>query len=294
MKSAKQCMDLAPMMGYRRGAVKGFVLSKIETAQKTQEGDSAETIDFGFRDVARGDKQGLVRGVFDAVADKYDVMNDVMSGGLHRVWKARMIDALYMRPQSAIELIDVAGGTGDIALRAHARAQKLGARLSAHIIDANAEMMRAGRKRQAVQNTIQQTGPLHFTTGIAEALPLPDASADMLTIAFGIRNVTDRAAALREAHRVLRPGGRFVCLEFSHMPSALLQKAYDAYSFALIPPMGALIAGEREAYQYLVESIRKFPTAEAFLGEVQDAGFARPHYALLSGGIAALHMGWRL
>lgn len=265
-------------------------MSKPETAQDATQGDSAQTIDFGFRDVARGDKQGLVRGVFDAVADKYDVMNDVMSGGLHRVWKARMIDALYMRPHSDIELIDVAGGTGDIALRAHARAQKLGARLTAHIIDANAEMMKAGRKRQAVQ----ETGPLHFTTGIAEALPLPDASADMLTIAFGIRNVTDRAAALREAHRVLRPGGRFVCLEFSHMPSAVLQKAYDAYSFTLIPPMGALIAGEREAYQYLVESIRKFPTAEAFLGEVQDAGFARAQYALLSGGIAALHMGWRL
>ena len=178
--------------------------------------------------------------------------------------------------------------------RAHARAQKLGARLTAHIIDANAEMMRAGRKRQAVQNTIQQTGPLHFTTGIAEALPLPDASADMLTIAFGIRNVTDRAAALKEAHRVLRPGGRFVCLEFSHLPSAVLQKLYDAYSFSIIPPMGALVAGERDAYQYLVESIRRFPTANAFLGEVEAAGFARAEAQLLSGGIAALHMGWRV
>ena len=258
---------------------------------KSETQSQAETIDFGFREVARADKQGLVRGVFDAVADKYDVMNDVMSGGLHRLWKARMIDALYMRPKARLRLVDVAGGTGDIALRAHARAQKLGTALDAYIIDANAEMMRAGRQRQAVQS---QGEHMHFTTGIAEQLPLPDASADMLTIAFGIRNVTDRAAALQEAHRVLRPGGRFVCLEFSHMPSAVLQKAYDAYSFNLIPPMGALVAGERAAYQYLVESIRRFPTANAFLGELEAAGFARAEAQLLSGGIAALHMGWRL
>jgi demethylmenaquinone methyltransferase/2-methoxy-6-polyprenyl-1,4-benzoquinol methylase len=258
---------------------------------KSETQSQAETIDFGFREVARADKQGLVRGVFDAVADKYDVMNDVMSGGLHRLWKARMIDALYMRPKARLRLVDVAGGTGDIALRAHARAQKLGTTLDAHIIDANAEMMKAGRQRQAVQS---QGEHMHFTTGIAEQLPLPDASADMLTIAFGIRNVTDRAAALQEAHRVLRPGGRFVCLEFSHMPSAVLQKAYDAYSFNLIPPMGALVAGERAAYQYLVESIRRFPTANAFLGELEAAGFARAEAQLLSGGIAALHMGWRL
>ena len=268
----------------------------MSTADKTehQTQQDAETIDFGFRDVARNDKQGLVRGVFDAVADKYDVMNDVMSGGLHRLWKARMIDALYMRPHTTLQLVDVAGGTGDIALRAQARARRLGASLDAHIIDANAEMMKAGRKRQAVQENMQQANNMHFTTGIAEQLPLPDASADMLTIAFGIRNVTDRAAALQEAHRVLRPGGRFVCLEFSHMPSAVLQKAYDAYSFTLIPPMGALVAGERDAYQYLVESIRRFPTANAFLGEVEAAGFARAESQLLSGGIAALHMGWRL
>jgi demethylmenaquinone methyltransferase/2-methoxy-6-polyprenyl-1,4-benzoquinol methylase len=261
---------------------------------KSETQSQAETIDFGFREVARADKQGLVRGVFDAVADKYDVMNDVMSGGLHRLWKARMIDALYMRPHSKLQRVDVAGGTGDIALRAHARAQKCGTLLDAHIIDANAEMMKAGRKRQAVQENMQQANNMHFTTGIAEQLPLPDGCADMLTIAFGIRNVTDRAAALKEAHRVLRPGGRFVCLEFSHLPSAVLQKLYDAYSFSIIPPMGALVAGERDAYQYLVESIRRFPTANAFLGEVEAAGFARAEAQLLSGGIAALHMGWRV
>lgn len=279
-------------MDSRQDLWAGFVSRAEKTKRDTRQ--DTETIDFGFREVARDDKQGLVRGVFDAVADKYDVMNDVMSGGLHRLWKARMIDALYMRPHSKLQLVDVAGGTGDIALRAHARAQKCGTLLDAHIIDANAEMMKAGRKRQAVQENMQQANNMHFTTGIAEQLPLPDGCADMLTIAFGIRNVTDRAAALQEAHRVLRPGGRFVCLEFSHLPSAVLQKLYDAYSFSIIPPMGALVAGERDAYQYLVESIRRFPTANAFLGEVEAAGFARAEAQLLSGGIAALHMGWRV
>jgi demethylmenaquinone methyltransferase/2-methoxy-6-polyprenyl-1,4-benzoquinol methylase len=279
-------------MDSRQDLWAGFVSRAEKTKRDTRQ--DTETIDFGFREVARDDKQGLVRGVFDAVADKYDVMNDVMSGGLHRLWKARMIDALYMRPHSKLQLVDVAGGTGDIALRAHARAQKCGTLLDAHIIDANAEMMKAGRKRQAVQENMQQANNMHFTTGIAEQLPLPDGCADMLTIAFGIRNVTDRAAALKEAHRVLRPGGRFVCLEFSHFPSAVLQKLYDAYSFSIIPPMGALVAGERDAYQYLVESIRRFPTANAFLGEVEAAGFARAEAQLLSGGIAALHMGWRV
>ena len=279
-------------MDSRQDLWAGFVSRAEKTKRDTRQ--DTETIDFGFREVARDDKQGLVRGVFDAVADKYDVMNDVMSGGLHRLWKARMIDALYMRPHSKLQLVDVAGGTGDIALRAHARAQKCGTLLDAHIIDANAEMMKAGRKRQAVQENMQQANNMHFTTGIAEQLPLPDGCADMLTIAFGIRNVTDRAAALKEAHRVLRPGGRFVCLEFSHLPSAVLQKLYDAYSFSIIPPMGALVAGERDAYQYLVESIRRFPTANAFLGEVEAAGFARAEAQLLCGGIAALHMGWRV
>lgn len=279
-------------MDSRQDLWAGFVSRAEKTKRDTRQ--DTETIDFGFRKVARDDKQGLVRGVFDAVADKYDVMNDVMSGGLHRLWKARMIDALYMRPHSKLQLVDVAGGTGDIVLRAHARAQKCGTLLDAHIIDANAEMMKAGRKRQAVQENMQQANNMHFTTGIAEQLPLPDGCADMLTIAFGIRNVTDRAAALKEAHRVLRPGGRFVCLEFSHLPSAVLQKLYDAYSFSIIPPMGALVAGERDAYQYLVESIRRFPTANAFLGEVEAAGFARAEAQLLSGGIAALHMGWRV
>ncbi len=184
----------------------------------------------------------------------------------------------------------MAGGTGDIALRAQARAQKLGAQLSAHIIDANSEMMKAGQKRAAVKKAAH----LHFTTGTGEAMPVPDQCADMVSIAFGIRNITHRDRALREAYRVLKPGGRFVCLEFSHMPSALLQKIYDAYSFNVIPPIGGLVTGERDAYQYLVESIRRFPSADDFLSDVEQAGFARAQYEQLSGGVAALHMGWRL
>ena len=253
---------------------------------------SQEPIDFGFRTVARADKQGLVREVFDSVADKYDVMNDMMSAGLHRLWKARMIDALHLRPGRDLALADVAGGTGDIAFRALARSRKIGANLTAQVIDANQQMVRVGRQRAAKNRA--QADAVHFVTGTAEALPLPDNSVDAVTIAFGIRNVTDRDRALRDMYRVLKPGGRFVCLEFSHLPSRPLQALYDAYSFNLIPPMGALIAGEREAYQYLVESIRQFPKPQAFLAQLRDAGFDRAQVDLLSGGIAALHSGWKL
>lgn len=254
-----------------------------------------DTTHFGFRTVDMGEKQGLVRGVFDSVADKYDLMNDLMSAGLHRLWKRRMLEALHLRPNSQLRLVDVAGGTGDIAFRAVARAQKLGSRLSAQVIDANAEMVRVGAER-ALREGINQRGEraqVDFLTGTAEALPLPDNSVDMVSIAFGIRNVTRRDVALRDMLRVLKPGGRFVCLEFSHMPSRLLQKAYDAYSFNVIPPMGGAVTGDASAYQYLVESIRQFPPAQAFADELQAAGFMRPKYDLLSGGIAALHMGWK-
>lgn len=250
-----------------------------------------EMIDFGFQSIARDAKQGKVRGVFDSVADKYDVMNDAMSAGLHRLWKARMIECLHLRPRADLSMVDVAGGTGDIAFRALARADKIGSRLRAQVIDANEQMVRVGRRRAANDTDKSSVG---FITGTAEALPLPDASADLVSIAFGIRNVTDRDAALRDMYRVLKPGGRFVCLEFSHMPSRVLQNIYDAYSFNLIPPMGGLIAGERDAYQYLVESIRRFPKPQAFSAQLADAGFERVQYELMSGGIAALHMGWKL
>lgn len=247
------------------------------------------TTSFGYKTVATDDKQGLVRGVFDAVADKYDVMNDFMSAGLHRVWKRRMIEALYMRPDTPLQLIDVAGGTGDIAFRAQARGQKINSPVTARIIDANEQMLRVGRDRAAKSGHAD----IGFITGTAEALPLADNSVDLVTIAFGIRNVTHRAVALADMHRVLKPGGRFVCLEFSHMPSRLLQRAYDAYSFAVIPPMGRVVTGDGAPYQYLVESIRQFPTAPAFLDEVKAAGFRRTQVHLLSGGVAALHMGWK-
>lgn len=257
--------------------------------EKTTDKTAGTTTSFGFKTVATDDKQGLVRGVFDAVADKYDVMNDLMSAGLHRLWKKRMIEALYMRPNTPLHMVDVAGGTGDIAFRGVARGQKINSPITAHVIDANEQMVRVGRDRAA------RLGHDHidFITGTAEALPLADNSVDVLTIAFGIRNVTHRDAALGDMHRVLKPGGRFVCLEFSHMPSRLLQRAYDAYSFAVIPPMGGVVTGDGAPYQYLIESIRQFPTAPAFLDEVKAAGFRRASYQLLSGGVAALHMGWK-
>ena len=255
--------------------------------------DSTNSTAFGFRQVPVGDKQGLVRGVFDSVADNYDVMNDVMSVGLHRLWKNRMIDALHLPKQSnrACRMVDIAGGTGDIAFRACDRAARLGLTLNVQVIDANAEMLRVGRDRARFKQAGQK---LDFIVGNAESLPLDDASVDFYTIAFGIRNVTHRDRALAEARRVLRPGGRFVCLEFSQLPSRPLQRAYDAYSFNIIPRLGGLVANDADSYQYLVESIRTFPAAPQFKAELQAAGLDRCAYQHLTGGIAALHCGWRI
>jgi demethylmenaquinone methyltransferase/2-methoxy-6-polyprenyl-1,4-benzoquinol methylase len=253
---------------------------------------SQNTTSFGFQTVNEEDKQGLVRGVFDAVADKYDIMNDLMSAGLHRLWKQRLVDSLHIRPHAdgVLRLIDMAGGTGDIAFRACQRADKLSSQISVQVVDANEQMVGVGAKRGRDNGF----GQVDFITGTAEALPVADQSADYVTIAFGIRNVTHRDRALAEAYRVLKPGGRFVCLEFSHMPLKLAQKFYDAYSFNVIPPMGKAITGDASAYQYLIESIRQFPKAEAFLEEVAAAGFARCQFQRLNGGIAALHSGWRI
>lgn len=253
---------------------------------------SEETTSFGFKTVNVEEKQGLVRGVFDAVADKYDLMNDLMSAGLHRVWKQRLIDTLYIRPNASqqLRLVDMAGGTGDIAFRACQRAQKCGSRMSVQVVDANEQMVSVGRNRAEAANITA----VDFLTGTAEALPLVDNSVDYVTIAFGIRNVTHRDRALAEAYRVLKPGGRFVCLEFSHLPSATAQKLYDAYSFNVIPPMGKAITGDASAYQYLVESIRQFPKPRGFQAEIEAAGFERCKFQRLSGGIAALHSGWRI
>jgi len=252
-----------------------------------------EETSFGFRTVRAGEKAGLVRGVFDSVAPNYDVMNDLMSGGVHRIWKSVLLDRLA--PQPGQTLIDVAGGTGDVALgflkRANSRARAEAASPArALICDINYEMLQAGRSGdEAVA-----AGQVARICGDAEKLPFGDETGDAYTIAFGIRNVTDMDAALSDAHRVLLRGGRFCCLEFSHPITEGLQKLYDAYSFKVIPWLGEHVAGDRNAYQYLVESIRRFPSQAAFAAKIEAAGFSRVKFENLTGGVAALHMGWKL
>ena len=249
-----------------------------------------EETSFGFRTVKAGEKAGLVRGVFDSVASNYDIMNDLMSGGVHRIWKSVLLDRLA--PQPGQTLIDVAGGTGDVARGFLKRANGRGradraAPADAVICDINFEMLIAGRHDE-------ESNQITRICGDAEKLPVADGTGDAYTIAFGIRNVTDMDAALTEARRVLKPGGRFACLEFSHPITDGLQKIYDAYSFNVIPWLGERVAGDRESYQYLVESIRKFPSQDAFAARIKNAGFARVKYENLTGGVAALHMGWKI
>ncbi len=243
------------------------------------------TTHFGNRDVPEADKAGLVRGVFTSVAQKYDVMNDVMSGGVHRLWKDAMMD--WLAPRDGQRLLDVAGGTGDITFRFLKRAP----RAEAVVLDLTAPMLEAGRARAEAEAL---AGRIDWVVGDAMALPFSDASFDVYTISFGIRNVTRIGDALAEAHRVLRPGGRLMVLEFSQLPNPALQWAYDRYSYNVIPPMGQVIAGDRGSYQYLVDSIRKFPDQDSFAGMIGAAGFAQVRYRNLSFGIAALHSGWKL
>ena len=247
--------------------------------------DEPKETQFGFRTVAEKDKAGLVHGVFSRVASRYDVMNDLMSVGVHRVWKTAMMD--WLAPRDGQHLLDVAGGTGDIAFRFLERAP--GARVT--VCDMTESMLVEGRKRAEAEQMAQS---LDWVVGDAMALPFPDRSFDVYTISFGIRNVTRIPDALREAYRVLRPGGRLMVLEFSHIPNDLLQKAYDLYSFNVIPVMGQIVAGDRESYQYLVESIRKFPDQESFATMIREAGFGQVKYRNLSLGIAELHSGWKL
>ncbi len=243
-----------------------------------------DTIDFGFQTVERAAKAGLVRGVFDSVASRYDIMNDVMSGGIHRLWKTAMID--WMAPQPDQHLVDLAGGTGDISLQF----LKSGGG-SACITDINQAMLQAGRQRAPLQRHARK---LRWCVGNAEALPLGSATADFVTIAFGLRNVTDRQAALGEAYRILKPGGRFLCLEFSHVKNPPLAKLYDAFSFNLLPFFGQVIAGDAKSYRYLVESIRQFPSKEVLVDMFAAAGFAQIRVRSLSAGIACIHSGWKL
>jgi len=248
------------------------------------EHDTNEEAEFGYSRVPRAEKARLVRAVFETVAPRYDLMNDLMSGGVHRLWKRELIHRL--NPCAGQLLLDVAGGTGDIAERF---VEIPGT--AAIVCDINLAMIEVGRDRILDRGRVEG---ISWVCGDAEALPLASRSVDAVTIAFGLRNVTDVDGALREMRRVLRPGGRFLCLEFSHVSAPLLARLYDAYSFTMLPALGAIVAGDRGAYQYLVESIRRFPTQEALARKMEAAGFERVSFRNFSGGIAALHSGWRL
>lgn len=248
------------------------------------ERDQTGTTHFGFRTVAVDEKATLVRHVFDEVAPRYDLMNDLMSAGIHRLWKSVMLDALKPRPD--MTLLDVGGGTGDIAFGFRERG---GGQVT--VCDINREMLAVGRDRAADKGIV---GGIEWTCGDAESLPVASSSVDAYTIAFCLRNVTRIDAALAEARRVLKPGGHFLCLEFSHVVVPGLRQAYDAYSFKVLPFLGQMVAGNREAYQYLAESIRRFPPQDELCRRIEAAGLGVVSHRNLSGGIAALHSAWRI
>jgi demethylmenaquinone methyltransferase / 2-methoxy-6-polyprenyl-1,4-benzoquinol methylase len=248
-----------------------------------------QTTHFGFRDVPLEDKQTLVNEVFHSVAQRYDLMNDLMSGGLHRVWKNIMVNTLNPpKSDHPYALLDVAGGTGDVAFRA---AEASGTGFRATVCDINADMLSVGRDRAAKRHLDDRVS---FIEGNAEELAFPDRSFDGYTIAFGIRNVPRIDLALKQAYRVLKPGGRLLCLEFSSVDMPGLDRLYELFSFRVIPQLGRAVTGDAESYRYLVESIRKFPKPAAFADMIRAAGFARVNWQTLSGGIVALHSGWRL
>jgi demethylmenaquinone methyltransferase/2-methoxy-6-polyprenyl-1,4-benzoquinol methylase len=245
--------------------------------------------DFGFRRVDLDTKQALIDDVFHSVAPRYDLMNDLMSVGLHRAWKDALVTAVNPpRSGRAFSLLDVAGGTGDVALRV---IDAGGAGVRATVCDINPDMLAVGRDRAAERG---RDHVLSFVLGNAEALPFPDRSFDAYTIAFGIRNVPRIEAALAEAHRVLRPGSRFLCLELSTVDVPGLEALYDLYSFNVIPVLGRAVAGDTDAYRYLVESIRRFHRPDAFAAMIGAAGFRRVSHRVMTGGVVALHSGWRL
>ena len=248
-----------------------------------------QTTHFGFRDVPLGEKQTLVNEVFHSVASRYDLMNDLMSAGLHRAWNDFMVTTLNPpRGDAQFHLLDVAGGTGDISFRA---AKASGHGFRATVCDINVDMLEVGRNRATAQHLDDR---ISFVEGNAEALAFPNRGFDAYTIAFGLRNVTNIDRALQEARRVLRPGGRFFCLEFSHVASQPLARLYDLYSFELLPRLGQWVAGDRDSYQYLVESIRRFPKQDELAARIESSGLARARVRNLSGGIAAIHSAWRI
>ncbi|MEX2298253.1 MAG: class I SAM-dependent methyltransferase [Dongiaceae bacterium] len=240
---------------------------------------------FGDRPVDAAEKPGLVRGVFDSVAGRYDLMNDLMSGGVHRLWKRAMLDRLAPKPGEVF--LDVAGGTGDIAFRILDRTQRAAKVI---VCDLTPAMLEVGRDRAIDRGILDG---IEWVTGDAENLPFENATMDGCTIAFGLRNVTHPERALAEMHRVLKPGGRFLCLEFSHVVLPGLRDLYDVYSRSVLPTLGAVVAREPASDEYLVESISRFPTQEALAAMMRDAGFELVTFRNLSGGIAALHAGWR-
>jgi len=244
------------------------------------------TTHFGFETVAESEKAGRVHGVFSSVASRYDLMNDAMSLGVHRLWKDAALD--WLAPRPGMRLLDVAGGTGDIAFRFLRRVKGEG---RVTVLDLTEDMLVEGRRRAGATTFADR---IDWVVGDAMALPFEDGTFDAYTISFGIRNVTRPAAALAEAYRVLRPGGRLMVLEFSRVPEASLRWLYDRYSFNVIPAMGQALAGDRASYQYLVESIRRFPDQESFARMIAEAGFGQVRFRNLSMGVAALHSAWKL
>lgn len=248
-----------------------------------------DTASFGFNDVPADEKSRLVGRIFSSVARKYDLMNDLMSGGVHRLWRETFLD--WLAPRGGLSYLDVAGGTGDIAFRIFDRIAARRETAEFTISDINADMLGVGRERAETRGG---TDAYSWICANAEQLPIENARHDVFTIAFGIRNVTHIDRALAEAYRVLKPGGRFMCLEFSSVDVPVLDSIYDYWSFNVIPAIGEQITNDREAYQYLVESIRRFPDQKRFAGMISKAGFAQVKVRNLTGGVAAMHSGWKL
>lgn len=281
--------------------------------EKTAPYVSGESTHFGFEEIPVGSKEARVSQVFQNVAESYDVMNDFMSGGLHRLWKDYFVDltkvshmakAVRTSPSTKLSILDVAGGTGDIAFRMAVAAQSMDRSkssgedpVSITVCDINPEMLRVGERRGRKRfgsAVLEGTKSLSFVEGNAQSLTLfSDNSFDLYTIAFGLRNVTDVDMALREACRVLKPGGRYMCLEFSHVSNSILKQIYDSYSFHVIPSLGELVASDRASYQYLVESIRQFSNQDELVARMEEAGFQHVKYTNLTGGIVAIHEGWK-
>jgi demethylmenaquinone methyltransferase/2-methoxy-6-polyprenyl-1,4-benzoquinol methylase len=246
------------------------------------------TASFGFRDVPEAEKEGLVREVFTSVAGKYDLMNDLMSAGVHRLWKDAMVE--WLNPRPGWNVIDVAGGTGDIAFRIADLVRHRGGEAAITVCDINPDMVREGVRRAEAR----REHSIRWITGDGEALPVPDNSMDAYTIAFGIRNFTHIEEALSEARRVLKPGGRFLCLEFSRVEAPGLDALYDSYSMNVLPRLGQIVAGHADAYRYLAESIRRFPPQAKFAKMIEKAGLAQVKVRNLTGGVAAMHSAWKI